>query len=85
MIRSDADLEILLDRSPAAFARQKGWSAGLGKGRGDERLQKLQKGEKTTFEVFEAAKDEAANGLAGMFGEGEGGEVDVDVKAAKAK
>ncbi|WWC85626.1 uncharacterized protein L201_000491 [Kwoniella dendrophila CBS 6074] len=65
-IISDADLDILLDRSPAAFARQKGWSAGLGKGGADRKAQ-IEKGERTAFEVFEAAKDDAG-GLDAMFG-----------------
>nr|XP_019014337.1 helicase [Kwoniella pini CBS 10737]OCF53118.1 helicase [Kwoniella pini CBS 10737] len=65
-IISDADLDILLDRSPAAFARQKGWSAGLGKSGADRKVQ-ISKGEKTAFEVFEAAKDDAG-GLDTMFG-----------------
>jgi ATP-dependent DNA helicase len=49
---SDQDLDILLDRSPAAFAREKGWSAGLGKG-GNGRAEQIKKGEKTAFEVSE--------------------------------
>ncbi|TYJ55066.1 hypothetical protein B9479_004290 [Cryptococcus floricola] len=64
---SDADLDILLDRSPAAFAREKGWSAGLGKTGADGRAEQLKKGEKTLFEVFESAK-EGEGGLSGMFG-----------------
>nr|XP_018266547.1 helicase [Kwoniella dejecticola CBS 10117]OBR88705.1 helicase [Kwoniella dejecticola CBS 10117] len=69
-IISDADLDILLDRSPAAFARQKGWSAGLGKTGADRKAQ-MKQGEKTAFEVFEAAKDDAG-GLDTMFaGDGE--------------
>lgn len=64
---SDADLDILLDRSAAAFAREKGWSAGLGKA-GEERAERIKKGEKTAFEVFVPAKDDAADGLATMFG-----------------
>lgn len=48
---SDADLDILLDRSPAAFAREKGWSAGLGKVGVQGREEKIRKGEKTAFEV----------------------------------
>jgi len=56
-----------LDRSPAAFAREKGWSAGLGKVGVEEREERLKKGEKTAFEVFVPAKDEAADGLAHMF------------------
>lgn len=70
-IISDADLEILLDRSPAAFAREKGWSAGLGKVGAAGRDAQLAKGQKTAFEVFVPAKDEAADGLAHMF-EGDG-------------
>ena len=49
-IISDADLEVLLDRSPAAFAREKGWKAGLGQGDKD-RGEQIKKGEKTAFEV----------------------------------
>ncbi|KAK8845307.1 hypothetical protein IAR55_006020 [Kwoniella newhampshirensis] len=67
-IISDGDLEILLDRSPAAFAREKGWSAGLGKAGAKGREEQIKKGEKTAFEVFVSAKDEAADGLAQMFG-----------------
>lgn len=64
----DEDLEILLDRSPAAFAREKGWSAGLGQPGNEGRAERIKKGEKTAFEVFVPAKDEAADGLAAMFG-----------------
>lgn len=64
---SDADLDILLDRSPAAYAREKGWSAGLGKVGVKGRDEQIKKGEKTAFEVFVPAKDEAADGLAQMF------------------
>ncbi|WWD22255.1 hypothetical protein CI109_106746 [Kwoniella shandongensis] len=67
-IISNEDLDILLDRSPAAFAREKGWSAGLGKAGAHGRDEKIKKGEKTAFEVFVSAKDEAADGLAQMFG-----------------
>jgi ATP-dependent DNA helicase len=66
MIISDADLDMLLDRSPAAFAREKGWSAGMGHGN-KSRQERLAKGERTAFEVFVPAKDEAAEGLAHMF------------------
>ncbi|WVQ80990.1 hypothetical protein IAT38_003097 [Cryptococcus sp. DSM 104549] len=72
-IISDQDLDILLDRSPAAFAREKGWSAGLGKAGSGGRDEKIKKGEKTAFEVFVPAKDDAADGLAKMFGEDEEG------------
>ena len=48
-IISDEDLEVLLDRSPEAYAREKGWSAGLGKG--GERAEQIKKGERTAFEV----------------------------------
>jgi ATP-dependent DNA helicase len=48
-IISDADLEVLLDRSPEAYAREKGWSAGLGKG--GSRAEQIKKGERTAFEV----------------------------------
>lgn len=72
MIISDADLEVLLDRSPEAFARKKGWAAGLAKKGTKAREAKLAKGERTAFEVFVPAKDEAADGLAHMFaGDGE--------------
>lgn len=72
MIISDADLEVLLDRSPEAFARKKGWAAGLAKMGKKAREAKLAKGERTAFEVFVPAKDEAADGLAHMFaGDGE--------------
>ncbi|WVR03323.1 hypothetical protein IAU60_000314 [Kwoniella sp. DSM 27419] len=71
-IISDQDLDILLDRSTAAFAREKGWSAGLGKAGAEGRQERLKKGEKTAFEVFVTAKDDAADGLASMFaGDGE--------------
>lgn len=71
-IISDADLEVLLDRSPEAFARKKGWAAGLAKAGTKARQDKLAKGERTAFEVFVPAKDEAADGLAHMFaGDGE--------------
>lgn len=58
-IIGDADLELLLDRSDAAFAREKGWAG-------------KSKGEKTAFEVFVPAKDDAADGLAHMFTADEG-------------
>jgi hypothetical protein len=48
-IISDEDLEVLLDRSPEAFAREKGWSAGLGQG--GKRAEQIKKGERTAFEV----------------------------------
>jgi ATP-dependent DNA helicase len=48
-IISDGDLEVLLDRSPEAYAREKGWSAGLGKG--GSRAEQIKKGERTAFEV----------------------------------
>lgn len=70
-IISDADLEMLLDRSPEAYARQKGWAAGLGKVGQKDRETQLAKGERTAFEVFETQRDEAAEGLAHMF-EGDG-------------
>ncbi|KAJ9095973.1 hypothetical protein QFC21_005335 [Naganishia friedmannii] len=69
---SDEDLEILLDRSPAALAREKGWSAGMGaKGQTDEHIkEKINKGEKTAFEVFVPnTEDDANNELANMFTE----------------
>ena len=52
---SDADLNILLDRSAAAFAREKGWSAGLDKA-GAQRAEQIKKGEKTAFEVGSFAR-----------------------------
>jgi ATP-dependent DNA helicase len=70
-IISDADLEVLLDRSPEAYAREKGWAAGLGKVGQKGREAQLAKGERTAFEVFETQRDEAAEGLAHMF-EGDG-------------
>jgi len=48
-IISDGDLEVLLDRSPEAYAREKGWSAGLGQG--GKRAEQIKKGERTAFEV----------------------------------
>lgn len=48
-IISDEDLEVLMDRSPEAFAREKGWSAGLGQG--GKRSEQIKKGERTAFEV----------------------------------
>ncbi|WVQ76464.1 hypothetical protein IAR50_006132 [Cryptococcus sp. DSM 104548] len=68
-IISDADLDILLDRSPAAFAREKGWSAGLGSGKAGAggKAEQLKKGEKTLFEVFESSKEDEG-GLSKMFG-----------------
>ena len=69
---SDQDLDILLDRSPEAMARKQGWSAGLGRVGYKCRQDQLNKGEKTAFEVFVPAKDDAADGLAAMFnGDGE--------------
>lgn len=67
---SDADLEILLDRSPEAFQREKGWGAGLASSGLSKtaRAEQIKKGEKTGFEVFVPAKDDAADGLAAMFG-----------------
>lgn len=53
LVHSDEDLDILLDRSPEAFAREQGWSAGLAaKGLTDEHTKdKISKGDKTAFEV----------------------------------
>jgi hypothetical protein len=50
---SDEDLDILLDRSPEAYAREQGWSAGIGaKGQTEEHTKdKINKGDKTAFEV----------------------------------
>jgi ATP-dependent DNA helicase len=71
-VRSDTDLDILLDRSPQAMSRKQGWCAGLGKVDAKGRAEQIKKGEKTAFEVFVPAKDDAADGLAGMFaGDGE--------------
>jgi ATP-dependent DNA helicase len=43
---------MLLDRSPAAYAREQGWSAGL-LGQSSEATQdKKTKGDRTAFEVF---------------------------------
>jgi hypothetical protein len=52
-VPSDEDLDILLDRSPEAFAREQGWTAGLAaKGLTDEHTKdKISKGDKTAFEV----------------------------------
>lgn len=73
--RSDEDLDILLDRSKEAMSRKVGWSAGLGKAGAKTRAERIQKGERTTFEVFVPAKDDAADGLAAMFaGDGEADE-----------
>lgn len=55
-IISDEDLEVLLDRSKEAFAREKGWSAGLGKG--GKRAEQIKKGERTAFEVRQFASRE---------------------------
>jgi ATP-dependent DNA helicase len=59
-------LDILLDRSKEAMARKVGWSAGLG-AQGADKAAQIQQGEKTAFEVFMPAKDDAADGLASMF------------------
>lgn len=50
---SDEDLDMLLDRSPEAYAREQGWSAGIGaKGQTEEHTKdKINKGDKTAFEV----------------------------------
>ncbi|KAJ9098069.1 hypothetical protein QFC19_006504 [Naganishia cerealis] len=69
---SDEDLEILLDRSPEALAREKGWSAGMGaKGSTDQDTEeKVKKGDKTAFEVFVPdTEDDVNNELANMFAE----------------
>ncbi len=67
-VLSDADLRVLLDRSPEVFAeRGRGWtSAGAGEGvhlRGDA------KGAKTAFAVYEPAASEANEAVAAMLGE----------------
>ncbi|KAF4591276.1 hypothetical protein EYR40_009879 [Pleurotus pulmonarius] len=67
-VLSDADLRVLLDRSPEVFAeRGRGWtSAGAGEGvhsHGDA------KGAKTAFAVYEPAASEANEAVAAMLGE----------------
>ena len=63
-ICSDEDLEMLLDRSPEAFGRTKGWHSSQAVS-ATNRPSKA-KGEKTAFEVWEAAKDVVNDGLAAM-------------------
>lgn len=74
-IISDEDLEILLDRSQQAYAREQGWKAGVTKGDTDKKSKdKLKKGEKTAFEVFVPQQDDANGQLAHLFSEKDGAE-----------
>ncbi|KAJ7463272.1 P-loop containing nucleoside triphosphate hydrolase protein [Mycena latifolia] len=60
-VLSDADMEALLDRSPAVFAdRGTGWRSAA---------------DKAAFAVFEPPADGADDALAGMMGEADGAEV----------
>lgn len=59
---SDEDLETLLDRSPAAFARNTGWKSS----EKDETAASSSKNAGTTFTVFENARDDVNDGLARM-------------------
>ncbi len=59
------------------MGRKVGWSAGLGRAGAKTRAEQIQKGERTAFEVFVPAKDDAADGLAAIFaGDGEKEEVE---------
>ena len=62
-VLSDAELDVLLDRSPSVFSdRGTGWTSAQSKA-----LQKA--GKKTAFEVFKGRADEAGDMLANMLGE----------------
>lgn len=50
-MNSDEDLEMLLDRSPEAFAREQGWAAGLGGQSAEAKQEKKHQGDRTAFEV----------------------------------
>jgi ATP-dependent DNA helicase len=57
-VLSDADMEILLDRSPEVFTdRRKGWTSA--------------EGANAAFAVYEPPADEGNDALAGMMGEEE--------------
>ena len=62
-VLSDAELDVLLDRSPSVFSdRGMGWTSARSKA--------LQKGgKKTAFEVFKGRADEGGDMLANMLGE----------------
>lgn len=65
---SDDDLNMLLDRSPEAYGRTKGWHSAKSAGGTLKTAKEVKKGkgENTMFEVFEAAKDDVNDGLADM-------------------
>ncbi|KAL0948242.1 hypothetical protein HGRIS_010840 [Hohenbuehelia grisea] len=78
-VLSDAELDMLLDRSPEVFAdRQRGWTSA--QGNTDKTTQSLDRdgdaavpdrdgGSKTAFAVYEAPPDEGSEALAMMMGE----------------
>ena len=65
-IISDADLDLLLDRSPEVFSdRGKGWTSGKATKRRDEE----EGTRKAAFAVFEGPMDEGNDALAKLLGE----------------
>lgn len=76
-VLSDADLDILLDRSPAVFAdRLKGWTSATVDAENGKKQKLIQEKQKTkaAFEVFESATDETNDTLAKLMGENDGEE-----------
>jgi len=69
---SDEDLDMLLDRSPAAYAREQGWSAGLlGQSSEAAKQDKKTRGDRTAFEVFAPQLADGNKQLDNLFsGEG---------------
>ena len=62
-VLTDAELDVLLDRSPAVFSdRGVGWTSAQSK-------QLQRQGKKAAFEVFEGRVDEGNDTLANMLGE----------------
>lgn len=67
-VLSDADLRVLLDRSPEVFTeRGRGWTS-AGAGEDGHSLGDV-KGAKTAFAVYEPAANEANEAVAAMLGE----------------
>jgi len=67
MCDSDEDLNMLLDRSPAAYAREQGWSAGLLGQSSESKELKKNKGDRTAFEVFAPQMAEGNKQLDNLF------------------
>ncbi len=73
---SDADLDVLLDRSPGVFMeRGQGWTSGSAQGSRiaatDPAAATTDVGRKAAFAVYQAPVEEGNDALAGMLGEEE--------------